>query len=248
MHGRCVVLSPSGDERIYVYEHERLATSEATSMQVTFTFSYDAEGRLVRVDGAQRGVPSVEQHFTYDSDGRLVSRIMRGVQDGEARERWELVYDTGGRLSQAIRRDAEGSEQVCSLAYDRLGRLESHSCEAPPRSGLFSGTERLTYDEGGRVESIESVHGDLPPRRRELRYTPSGLLASGVVHDASGAVRASEDMTYDEDGRVSAIRSRGADTRLSYEGDFGPGSRCGAAAPAPTGVPAFELIRWFGLV
>ncbi|MCA9578019.1 MAG: hypothetical protein R3B40_32220 [Polyangiales bacterium] len=237
---------PSGNDLVYAYESGRLVSSEVSAMGATLLYAYDAEGRLARIDGTLQGSPAWVQHFTYGDDGRLVSRTMLGAEDGRERESWTFSYDAMGRLVGAARQLADVGERACSLGYDAAGRFETYRCEAanddvPDEAGSVS------YDEDGRVVMLEKAHGELGSMRQEFRYAPTGLVTSVVVRDESGAERMTDDVVHDGQGRVSSIRSRGSDIRLSYEGDFGPGARCGAAPPAPAGFPALMLIPWFGL-
>jgi YD repeat-containing protein len=160
------------------------------------TYSYDGEGRLVRmVDAAGTSV------WEYDGSGRMKSETT-GPD-------WVVNYQYGPGQP-VTRLDEVGPSGVRSLEYEYTPRNELASI-SDQRPG--AGTISFAYDPDGRL-----IRRSLPSGARvEYGYNASGRLASVAHITSQGVTYASYTYLYQENGLRKQVADLDGTTRYGYD-------------------------------
>ncbi|WP_285490842.1 RHS repeat-associated core domain-containing protein [Amycolatopsis taiwanensis] len=159
-------IRPDGSRTEIVYDTELRPVSVVDSRGQSWTYDYDAAGRLVR----EQDVNGRTVEYVYDAAGRPVERR----DSAGAVSRFE--YDAVGNL---VRRSS--GDEVAEFAYDPMGRLVR---AANPDAELT-----YEFDAAGRVLA-ETVNGRTIRSRYDLlgrriaRRTPTGA-ETAWTYDAS---------------------------------------------------------------
>jgi RHS repeat-associated protein len=208
------IVDPLNNKKQFAYDSASHVTAETAADGLTATFLYDVANRLVearyspdrvtgfrfdpsdnleRVDDGKFSV-----HYSRDASGRLSSieypAIGKSIQYG---------YDTASRLAKLT--PADGKEVF--YEYDAAGR---------PSSIRLSNGQRfsMSYDPANRLTSMTYPSGI----KSTWKYDTRGLVTNLVYSNASGQVLCSWENTYDEAGRLAAIRDN-ADRKTEYKYD-----------------------------
>jgi RHS repeat-associated protein len=153
-------------------------------------FVYDELGRLVRRSQRADGVWS-DTTFGYDAAGRRTA-VDRPNGMGQ---RW--TYDSAGRVTTHAIRNGSDTENLAAFAWER-GRLRLF---ADGRSG----TEVYSYDQAGRLDTVEYGNGDRAGLAWDLRSRQTGLS----LDQRGGARLRTLALAYDETGRERAVYEDG---------------------------------------
>ncbi|MFI5551053.1 DUF6531 domain-containing protein [Streptomyces sp. NPDC051738] len=223
----------AGGTSHFTFTHFRLPTSRTTPDGVRHAFSHDTELRLTGVEDPAGRTWS----YAYDAAGRLVRETdfadrtltYRPDPTGAAAARTNGAGETITYVRDVLGRPVEehSADGVSTFAYDLAGSLL--------RSANATTTVEQTYDPLGRKLS-ESVNGRTTTwtydalGRRTSRRTPSGTVSTWS-YDAAGRPTALDteghrlDFGFDATGR-EILRGLGPDLTLAHEWD--PAGRLGA--------------------
>jgi len=221
-------------------------------------FEFDAQGRLLRVDGRNGNAVSISRGawgaisevegpggrkllFTQDAQGRTTQI------SGPAGRIWQYEYDTDGDLVRTVdpmgnamtyeydaghritkRTDAGG--HALHFEYDASGRA-THSWQ----DGMDNEVT-LSFDSGGQVTDVTDSRGNVT----RYEFNEYGLVTK--VTDALGNIRQD---TWDAGlNRTLALDENGRATTFSYDGR---GNLLSAAGPLNSAVtftyePIFDLV------
>ena len=185
---------------IYTYNDLGLETSE-TTLDGTWTYSYDADGQLTHAVFASMNpsVPSQDLTYNYDAMGNRTSTVINGVTTLYTTNDMNEYTSVGGV---AYTYDADGnltSDGTNTYTYNSLDQLTAVT--GP------SGTTTYTYDALG--QRIDATTND---NTTQYLIDPSGLGNVVSTYTGSGSVIA--DYTYGL-GLTSEVMSQG-----SYYYDF----------------------------
>ena len=208
------IVDPLNNKKQFAYDSASRVTAETDADGLTTAFRYDAANRLVearyspeKVTGFQfdssANLERVDDgkfpvHYTRDTSGRLSSieypAIGKSIQYG---------YDAAGRLAKLAPTDGK----AVFYDYDAAGR--------PSAIRLSSGQRFwMSYDAANRLTSMIYPSGV----KSTWKYDARGLVTSLVYSNAAGQVLCSWENTYDEAGRLAAIRDN-ADRKTEYKYD-----------------------------
>jgi YD repeat-containing protein len=155
-------------EHAYDAQGRRIRTTTSGSDVATRvqTFTYDASGRLTRIDEpeAPPGYPS-KVEVVYDAAGRKTTERSYLYPPDYIETRYE--YDAAGRLVRM--HDAEGDEHVYS--YDAQGRLTR------------DGRTTITWSTDGRTESRFTAAAEWDYSGRAVRVTRLYDKYGNVLHE-----------------------------------------------------------------
>ncbi len=154
-----------------------------------FRYAYDAAGELVEIEETDGRHAS----FAYDDEGRL--SVVRD-ESGTTRYR----YGACGRLA-----EVEDDETLLRFEHDEAGRL----VRALRGS---AGAVVYGYDDEGRVTRARTAACST-----EHVFDGAGRVAE--IRQTLGGVRLSLSLSYDEAGRLSAVRLPGSVEPVVYEWD-----------------------------
>ncbi len=172
--------SPEAGEIFYTYyPGTSLIKTKLDARQTTYTFYYDANGRLSRSTAAgPAGFRETTIGYESGTDNRS-SATIAGVDT-------QFRYDDSGRLRS--RKDTvNGRAYTQTYSYDRRDNLQ--------RIDYGGGSKRsveFRYDDANRVTSVVDMTGSLPDGYvreyvKDIEYHPSGAMTSyvtgnGLVH------------------------------------------------------------------
>jgi RHS repeat-associated protein len=163
----------------------RVAT--AADQNGTYTFTYDAQGRVSHVDEPK----SFSMTFVYDAQGHRTGVIdsLGGIQTS--------VYDDAGQLT-----SREQGSALISMSYYADGQLAQVGRYVD--STLVSTTEYV-YDANGRIDSIQHKNGaGANVDWFDYGYDEAGRLISLTEAGGSGAtVSATRTFDYDDAGQLT---------------------------------------------
>lgn len=173
----------------------------------TTSYSYDAMGRLSRIDNPDATYRTMV--YDYYTDTLTIT--------DERRNSYVETYNVRGDLLERVRFDSEGKQIVEAYSYDAFGRVLEHI-------NKFDGkTDRtkFQYDESGNLIHKMLPQGVFFEDDRELILSPTvtygydaaGSLASETADGPDGGIR--KDYTNDGLGR----RIKTEQSYYTYEGD-----------------------------
>ncbi|WP_172970283.1 RHS repeat protein [Erythrobacter sp. THAF29] len=177
----------------------------------TYTYDWDANGRLLSEDGplAASGTQDDLTTYTYDASGNLLS-----VTNPLGHVKTFAGHDANGRPSSMT--DPNGT--ITTFAYDPLGRAETITAKHPTNPAFdattsmaydevgnliqltLPGTEPLTveYDSANRLTVIRARTGE----RWEYTYDAAGNVEREVVKRGNGSTSLLVRRQFDELGRL----------------------------------------------
>jgi RHS repeat-associated protein len=215
-HGRPTTLTQGARQTAYSYDaHGRVARVDAPEGQST-SYSYDLAGRLTSQtlpDGRTLG-------FTYDADGNVTAVTPPG------RTAHGFAFSAVGLLSDDTAQDTGAGAPVTHYGYNR-----DHQLTAINRPD--STTVTLSYDTAGRLSKITRPAGDTTyaydaqtghvtsetaPGNERIAYSRDGSLVTQTA--VSGTVGATIGHSFDSDLRLSQITVNGSDPiAYGYDND-----------------------------
>ena len=156
----------------------------------TFTYAYDAAGRLDSITYPSGGLVASFTTSTgasgWDANGQLLS--LRYLKSGVDLHRFEYTYDDSGNRITLVDTPDSGGATSWSYGYDYLNRLTSVTSAGS--------TTLYTYDESDNRMSLTLPSGDqwtygfdLADQITSKSLTPSGgseSLVESYVHDSDG--------------------------------------------------------------
>jgi len=164
------------------------------------TWSYHPDGSLAtRNDAAASSATVVDQErsfeYSYDADGRTV-RVDDTTPGGALVDTFETTYDDVGRVERVEERDGTAVRRTTTYGYDVYGNTTSVLASRGERVGTgdegnlaasrFTG---YTWDERDLVKTVTAGDSPVDADLRTWAYTydPRGMKASWTKPDASGA-------------------------------------------------------------
>ena len=156
------------------------------------TYSYDERGRLT---SSSATFQSSYYSYEYNAAGMLQKESFEYADHGGATSATEYSYDDQGRLlaeetSSAVGSSGKITDTVRRYSYDDGGVVCTQSVEGNPPV-----VETLSYDEGGRLRSVETKTGDQDASASTCSYDERGICSS-VTYSA----QTDETTEYDENG------------------------------------------------
>ncbi|HYE86061.1 MAG TPA: hypothetical protein VEA16_06885, partial [Vicinamibacterales bacterium] len=226
------VESATSDER----GGQGLAATPTGTPRVT-TWTYNADGKPLTLDGPRTDVADLTRYAYYASDaadcGSGTCTYRRGdlhtVSDALGHVTTFLAYDGAGRAKQV--RDSNGT--VTTLGYDIRGRLVSRSLRAADGTtetmridylatglvdkitqpdGVFT---RFHYDAAQRLIAIEDALGN----RIEYTLDAAGNRTREQVKDPNGQLKRGLSRVYDALGRLQQLKDASGATLADYRYD-----------------------------
>ncbi|WP_082725273.1 RHS repeat-associated core domain-containing protein [Burkholderia sp. RF4-BP95] len=214
-----------GQPRRYEYSAAGELLRSIDPLGQAIDYKTDTLGRLV-----QKRVPDSRQPdgirietFSYDRSGNLVV-----AENPDCRV--ELAYDALGRVVE----ERLGDDFVIASVYDAAGNRVERRTRLNTGDEAITHTVRYAYDALDAVSSIQmddaapmtferDALGQIrvehlgPELRRELSYTPEGLLEKQALFSGTGPLFASE-YAYDTNGELIGKRdSRSGAERFQYD-------------------------------
>lgn len=188
---------------------ERVNNPDGSHSQFLQAYSYDAHGRLDKVESFYGGELRVSKVATYDAQGRLervdeITDYGRGLDNYTypAEGGWEVLrratdwretwtYDAQGRVLEMTWGHSSGSGSE-SFRFDTAGRLLRHGKGESATRRSDSQVEAHTYDaEGRRVRTEIERRGYDSHTHPVDRYEESMLMT--YTYDAAGQFRMREE-------------------------------------------------------
>lgn len=199
-HRLSATVSPSGVRTELTYTDEgwvetSTVKSAAHPAGVTTTFTYDAVGQVVRVDGppvtnlVDNVTRALAVENTYDPARRLVEQTFFGDAGEPDRTTQWTDFDGNSRPTEVV--DPEGNVSTTEWTWRGLPRIS----EAV--TGLRIQQHYTRTGQVARVTSIDAADTAQQNVLAAYAYDPAGRVASAV--DARGATTA---YTYWDDGRL----------------------------------------------
>jgi RHS repeat-associated protein len=176
----------------YVYNKLGEETSE-TTLDGTWTYTYDADGQLTNAVFASTNINIASQNlaYTYDASGNRISSVINGVTTAYATNNMNQYTSVGGS---AFTYDANGnllSDGTSTYTYNALNQLTSVTNS--------SGTTTYTYNALG-----ERIASTAAGQTTQYLNDPTGI--GTVVGEYTGAGTLIADFTYGY-GLVSQVHS-----------------------------------------
>ncbi|WP_143082734.1 DUF6531 domain-containing protein [Cellulomonas sp. KH9] len=188
----------------------------------TITQTYDSLNRLT---DRTLGTDGPTYTYGYDSKSRLTSAVSPSGTT-------TTTYDDADRITQV---DREG--RVYTYTYDVTGNLETQSNpDGTTRTASYDADDRITslsaaggtwgftYDTAGR-RATTTMPGDLVEKRS---YDTAGRLTQVDSHGAGGTL-ARYDLTLDDGGRPTTIRTTRGEVSEDVAYTYDPANRLTAA-------------------
>jgi RHS repeat-associated protein len=200
----------------------------STNGQVrTFTYGWNANGRLLSVNGPLAAVGANDDltSFAYDTQGNLLTATNAAGQVTTF-----AGHDANGRPGTMT--DANGI--VTDYGYDGLGRVQTVTVRHPSNSALNATTTMsydvvgnvtgvslpstdiliMDYDAAGRLASMRAASGE----RWDYSYDAMGNIAAETVKRTDGGTARRVTRAFDELGRVlRETAGVGHTARWSYD-------------------------------
>lgn len=199
-----------------------LAPALTPALPTATAYSYDADGRLKKVDNG-----TAKLTYTYDDLGRLASETsdLSALVPGLSSHTVGYRYDALGRRSDLVYPD----KTKVSYDYDARSRLTT----IDPQGGGRTPLATYTYDAQGRIVKLTRDNGVASA----YSYDMAGQLTD-ITHANGGVVLARSAYTLDVLGRRTAqTREDGITETYGYDtnsqltsADYGAGSPLAKAA------------------
>ncbi|MCA9208450.1 MAG: RHS repeat protein, partial [Planctomycetales bacterium] len=176
----------------YAYDRASNLVSAVDSVS-SLTLSYDSRDRVKTVTSAgtiaNAGLPTVMLDYGYDGVGNRVS--VTETIDGNLGSTTSYAYDGRNRMTM-VQQSGGGSERLVDLAYNQLGQFDQLTRYSDlARTGLVS--------------------------RSDYQYDALNRLTELDHRDATDAVLAFYDFTYDEGNRITQIADSDGVTQFAYD-------------------------------
>jgi len=223
-----LVVDPAGVQTHYEYNGFSQVTKKIDFYQdaqaATTSFTYDAAGRLLKVNGPRTDVTDTLT-YAYDLAGRLISTIQDGVilPGTSTPVTTSYVWNDAGERVRVTQPMSSTQNLVRNWTYDTSGRLASYADA--------KGTTTYSYGAGDQLESVGDPrnltlkfeydnHGD-----RTRRYALSG---GNTIDDQT--------FTYDLAGNMltAKVVATGTTVTMDYDDDARPSHVYQASYPTPT--------------
>ncbi|WP_250624910.1 RHS repeat-associated core domain-containing protein [Pinirhizobacter soli] len=196
----------------------------ASTPQRATRYTYNADGRITRVDGPRDDIDDTVRlsYFHQDApgcaDGGAICPWRKGdlqaIDDALGRRLEVLAYDGSGRITSS--RDASGL--ITSTTFDALGRAVAIELRRD-LAGPALATTRLTYDAVGNLASTIDADGviltyryddarrlvgitDGSGNRVDYTLDARGQTTAQAITDAGGQLRFRLNQVFDALGRV----------------------------------------------
>lgn len=176
-------------------------TCSASAPTGSLAYEYDANDNRTRVNGTN-GATSADRRYCYDAQDRLQYRNTGAACSASAKDE-TYAYDPPGNRTQAV-----VGGVTTNFTYNDKGQL----CNA---GATNCSTQNVTYDPAGRTKTWNGWW---------LTYDAEGRLSSACKSETCPTTADRVTMTYDGEGRRTAIASRpGGGTEsvrtFRYQGD-----------------------------
>ncbi|MFG2331527.1 DNRLRE domain-containing protein [Streptomyces sp. NPDC048604] len=213
------------------------ADDNAATIDNTYTFGYDPQDRIVKVD--KTGDSTATESYTYDRNSNVIEQTVDGITATQRYDRNRLLSATAEGVSSTYNYDPLGRLDTVSIGgetsqkytYDGFDR----QVKARTGSGAGAVTTSYTYDPFDRTVS-QATSGaeakttaftylglDNQVLREELngkadksyQYLPSGQQATQIKHKDGGGREYSQ-YTTSPRGDIEAITKEDGRTRATY--------------------------------
>lgn len=205
--GRPLVSAANGAQSKFTYDKSGRPTT-ITRGSGTFTYEYDADGRLVN----RKYPDGRSQSYTWNDQGQPASTIMNsaGVSNSAA-----FAYDVAGRVTSVARSNGP----TTTFAYDAVGGMTSN---ATKNGSTTVAAQSISWDNAGRPSVATTTVGG-STKSSIYGYDLAGQLTS-VCSPTSGSTCASSAPTttyaYDQNGnRTSTSDPSVGQTASTYDTD-----------------------------
>ncbi|MCA9203275.1 MAG: RHS repeat protein, partial [Planctomycetales bacterium] len=176
----------------YAYDRASNLVSVVDSVS-SLMLSYDSRDRVKTVISAgtiaNAGLPTVMLDYGYDGVGNRVS--VTETIDGNLGSTTSYAYDGRNRMTM-VQQSGGGSEKLVDLAYNQLGQFE----------------QLTRYSDAARTGLVS---------RSDYQYDALNRLTELDHRDATDAVLAFYDFTYDEGSRIAQIADGDGVTQFTYD-------------------------------
>ena len=205
---------------VLTYTGGRLTKVDAPGGR-TWTYSYDANGRLVTVAGPRSGVA---RHYRYDDDThRLVGVI--DSNNGVSR----IVYDEAGRVQKVYDAKATAAQKDAPTSFSYTGDPATTVVVRTPQDHVTSPAgpgETYVLDGAGALTEYRDDTGDVTTYAYDEDHN---------VTREDGPATAATTATYDADGNiVREVDEAGQVTTYEYDADGNLVRLCEQGTPCLT--------------
>lgn len=192
------ITDPLGRVAQMAYDSAGRMTSKTFPDGRTVSFTYDAGGNMTSL--VPPGKPA--HGFSFSDRNEVVGMTPPAVAGSGATT---YVYNVDKQITLVTRPGG----QTTAFEYDTGGRLSKRT---QATNGVTNGIDTLTYDAGGRLDTIAAPGGVLNT------YSYSGRFVTGMGW--SGPVTGGMSRTYDTSFRIASESVNGAETvTFSYDND-----------------------------
>lgn len=208
-------------------------------------WTYNADGRVVRMEKREGGKVTVSSELTYDTGGRVLSSTYRDKTGRKEVRQYTYKLDANGRIAESTLRDpSKPAGELIRYEY-QWGADGSHTEQAfrhyaqggPYRSDqkIFDAKERLTrncYEHGGCSMIEYNAHGDIDRIRQQNKERHDYLVYENTYDKAGHLVvqilgGTQSEYTYDARGEMTeqltrriAAQGGAVDSKVVYTYDY----------------------------
>jgi RHS repeat-associated protein len=192
LSGRLIEIGYRGQATAYQWDEAGRLVRKSMPNGIEARYAYDAADRLTQIAYLRSSGGLIEQiDYTYDANGQRLARSAIG-EAGNAETPFTASFDAANRLTQITLKGTlpNGTDDLCTLAYEDTGNLQTKSCDSGSTSYSWDSRNRLigisspttsaafTYDALGR-RTNRTVNGSV------TRYVYDGVQA---IAEANGNV------------------------------------------------------------
>ena len=175
----------------------QLLLTESDSGQSVVNFTFDNEGRLVKVVTTYSDGHQYTDEYTHDTNGKVTQKILTYDDGSKGIEKY--YYDANGNLVQEISTSVRGEQTVTDYTYDANGVLIK---EVYTYSDGDKFSRDYTYDANGNLikKAYASYYGYGTKEVFDYTYDVNGKLIKEVY--TIGSKKTIIDYTYDINGNI----------------------------------------------
>ncbi len=201
----------------------RTITDNTSGEVRTWSYTYNAFGKMRSVDGPRTDVADITQYTYYDCNTGNACGQLQTISNGLGHVTTLNSYDAHGNPLQVT--DANGV--LTELTYDARQRLTARTVDGQTSSFAYDGAGNLLkvtlpdatftrygWDGADRLTSVADAQGN----RIDWVLDDKGNRIEEKTHDNAGAIKKSLNRAFDALSRiVQSVSAHGGNTHFSYD-------------------------------